>query len=150
MLLLPRFCSPHSPPTDARSFRLPTSKGMLTRNDCYFCHLTDDVSLISRHFIVLPSRRDYVAWLMTKELSFPFNPFFPLQPERGTRHLPNLTLPYLFVGRHHRKKQNTHFRECYACFGCETKTGVVRILVIFHHRPMSSHIRRKRPFERYG
>jgi len=29
------------------------------------------------------------------------------------------------------------------CFGCETKTGVVRILVIFQDRPMFSHIIQK-------
>jgi len=31
----------------------------------------------------------------------------------------------------------------YTCFGYETKTGVVRILVIFQDRPMFSHIIRK-------
>jgi len=29
------------------------------------------------------------------------------------------------------QKQNPRFRECYTCFGCEAKTGVVRILIIF-------------------
>jgi len=31
----------------------------------------------------------------------------------------------------------------YTCFGCETKTGVVRILVIFQDRPVFSHIIQK-------
>ena len=38
----------------------------------------------------------------------------------------------------------------YTRFGYETKTGIVRILVIFQHRPMFSHINGKlslRPFE---
>jgi len=37
--------------------------------------------------------------------------------------------------------------------GCEIKTGVVRILVIFPHKPTFSHINGKlspRPFELYG
>ena len=37
-------------------------------------------------------------------------------------------------------KQNTRFRECYPSFGCETKTGVVRILVIFQDGHMLSRI----------
>jgi len=41
------------------------------------------------------------------------------------------------------KKQNIRFRELYTCFGCETKTGVVRILVIFQGRPLLSHINGK-------
>jgi len=39
------------------------------------------------------------------------------------------------------------------CYGCETKTGVVRILVIFQDRPMLSHINGKpspRPIESYS
>jgi len=35
------------------------------------------------------------------------------------------------------------FRGFYGCFGSETKTGVVRILVIFQDRPMFSHIIQK-------
>jgi len=31
-------------------------------------------------------------------------------------------------------KQSTCFKECYACFGCENKTGIVRILIIFKDR----------------
>jgi len=48
------------------------------------------------------------------------------------------------------KKQSTRLREYYASFGCETKTGVGRILVIFQDRPMFSHINGKlslRPFK---
>jgi len=41
------------------------------------------------------------------------------------------------------RAQNTHFRECYTCFGCETKTGLVRSLVIFQGTPMFSHIIKK-------
>jgi len=37
-------------------------------------------------------------------------------------------------------KNKTSFGECYTYFGCETKTGVVRILVIFQGRPMFSHV----------
>ena len=29
--------------------------------------------------------------------------------------------------------KNTRFRECFTCFGCETKTAVICILVIFQH-----------------
>jgi len=32
------------------------------------------------------------------------------------------------------------YGECYTCFGCETKTVLVRILVIFQDRPMLSRI----------
>jgi len=39
--------------------------------------------------------------------------------------------------------QNTCFREFYTCFGCETTTGVVRILVNFQDRPMFGHIIQK-------
>jgi len=45
------------------------------------------------------------------------------------------------------------FSEYYTCFGCETKTGVVRFLTIFQHRHMFSPINGKlspRPFEWYG
>jgi len=35
------------------------------------------------------------------------------------------------------------FGKCYSCCGCETKTGVVRILVIFQDRPTFSHIIQK-------
>jgi len=41
----------------------------------------------------------------------------------------------------------------YTCFGCETKTKVVRILVFFQHRHMFSHINGKlspRPSELHG
>jgi len=49
------------------------------------------------------------------------------------------------------KKNVTHYintlkkrlGECNTCFGYETKTGVERILVIFQHRPMFSHINGK-------
>ena len=47
-------------------------------------------------------------------------------------------------------KQNPRFGECSTCFGYETKTGVLRILVIFQHGPMFSHINGKlspRPFQ---
>ena len=37
-------------------------------------------------------------------------------------------------------KTKSRFGERYSCFGCETKTGVVRILVVFHVRLMFSHI----------
>ena len=37
-------------------------------------------------------------------------------------------------------KTKPRFGECYACFGCETKTGVVRILVTFQDRPIFSNI----------
>ena len=40
-------------------------------------------------------------------------------------------------------KQNLRFGERYTCFGQENKTGVERILVIFQHRPMFSHIIQK-------
>jgi len=43
-------------------------------------------------------------------------------------------------------------RRMYTCFGCETKTGIVRILVIFQHRRVFSHINVKlspRPSEWY-
>jgi len=51
---------------------------------------------------------------------------------------------------HHRENKTPFFRILYTCFGSETKTGVVCILVIFLNRPMFSHINRKlslRPFE---
>jgi len=47
-------------------------------------------------------------------------------------------------------KENTRLWEFYTCFGYETKRGVVRVLVIFHGRPMLSHISEKlspRPFK---
>ena len=47
---------------------------------------------------------------------------------------------------------NTRFREVYIRLGCETETGVVRILVIFQDRPMFSHINGElspRPFQWY-
>ena len=47
-------------------------------------------------------------------------------------------------------KQDPRFGECYICFGYETKTGEVRILVIFQQGPMFSYINGKlspRPFE---
>ena len=50
-------------------------------------------------------------------------------------------------------KTKPPFWECYTCFGYETKTGLEDILVIFHRRPMFSHINGKlsaRPFEWYG
>jgi len=37
-------------------------------------------------------------------------------------------------------KTNSRFGELYTCFGRETKTRMVRILVIFQDRPMFSHI----------
>ena len=37
------------------------------------------------------------------------------------------------------QKQHTRFRECHTSFGCETRTGVVLILVIFDDRLMISH-----------
>ena len=37
-------------------------------------------------------------------------------------------------------KTNTRFGECCTCFGCETKTGLVRVLVSFWGRLMFSHI----------
>jgi len=37
----------------------------------------------------------------------------------------------------------TRFREGHTCFGCETKTGIVRISDIFQDRPMISHIIQK-------
>jgi len=40
-------------------------------------------------------------------------------------------------------KTKPRFGECYTCFGYETKTGVVRILVIFEDRPMFSRINEK-------
>jgi len=40
-------------------------------------------------------------------------------------------------------KTKTRLGECYTCFGYETKTGVVRILVIFQDRPMFSLIIQK-------
>ena len=46
---------------------------------------------------------------------------------------------FYFWVQYYSKKQNTRFRECFICFGCETKTGVVRILVIFQ----GSHIYEK-------
>ena len=47
-------------------------------------------------------------------------------------------------------KTNPLFGECYTCFGYETKSGVVRNLVIFNTGPMFSHINGKlspRPLE---
>ena len=43
----------------------------------------------------------------------------------------------------HIVKTKPPFGECYTCFGCETKTGVARILVIFPDRSMFSVISRK-------
>ena len=40
-------------------------------------------------------------------------------------------------------KTKPRFGGCHTCFGCETKTGVVRILLIFQGRPMFSHIIQK-------
>jgi len=37
-------------------------------------------------------------------------------------------------------KTELPFWECFTYFGCKTKTGVARILVIFQDRPMFSHI----------
>jgi len=37
-------------------------------------------------------------------------------------------------------KTKPRFGECYTCFGCQTKTGVVRILVIFQDKPTFNHI----------
>jgi len=48
------------------------------------------------------------------------------------------------------KQQKIRFTESIACFGCETETGVVRILVIFQDGLIISHINGKlspRPFE---
>jgi len=36
--------------------------------------------------------------------------------------------------------KTTRFRDCHTFFGCETKKGVLRILVSFQGRPMISHI----------
>jgi len=47
-------------------------------------------------------------------------------------------------------KANHLFWVVLVCFGCKHETGVVRILAIFQHRPMFSHINGKlslRPFE---
>jgi len=38
--------------------------------------------------------------------------------------------------RIHSKNKNTRFGECYTCFGCKNKTGMVPILVIFQDRSM--------------
>jgi len=46
-------------------------------------------------------------------------------------------IPHLTV------KTQPRFGEFYPCFGHETKTKVVRILVIFRDRPMFSHIIQK-------
>jgi len=55
-----------------------------------------------------------------------------------------LEMKYVQVRRNnYTLKQNTRFRECYSCFGCETMTVVVRILVIFRNRPVFSQINRK-------
>jgi len=54
---------------------------------------------------------------------------------------PNLSFPLLI--KYNTVKKNSRFRECYACFGFGTKTGVVRILVILQHRSMFSHISEK-------
>jgi len=43
------------------------------------------------------------------------------------------------VQTQHGKNKTAVFREWYTSYGCETKTGVVRILVIFQDRPMFSH-----------
>jgi len=40
-------------------------------------------------------------------------------------------------------EENTRFKESYTCFGCEAKTGVVRILVIFQDRPVFRQIIQK-------
>jgi len=40
-------------------------------------------------------------------------------------------------------KTKPRFEECYTCLWCETKMGVVRILVIFQDRPMFSYITQK-------
>jgi len=40
-------------------------------------------------------------------------------------------------------KQNTRFKESYTYFGCETKTGIVRILAILQDGPMLIHINGK-------
>jgi len=40
-------------------------------------------------------------------------------------------------------KTKPRFGECYTCFGCENKTEVVRILVVFQDRPMFGHIIQK-------
>jgi len=50
-------------------------------------------------------------------------------------------------------KRNTCFRERHTCFGCETETGVFRIIVVFQDRSMFSHIIQKvseRAFYRCG
>jgi len=41
-------------------------------------------------------------------------------------------------------KTKPHFGECYTRFGCETKTGVLNLLVTFQDRPLLSHITFKR------
>jgi len=43
----------------------------------------------------------------------------------------------------HIVKTKSCFRECYTCFGYETKTGVVLILVIFQCKSLFSHINGK-------
>jgi len=40
-------------------------------------------------------------------------------------------------------KAKPHFGKCHSCFGCETKTGVVRISVTFKDMPMFSDIIQK-------
>jgi len=63
-----------------------------------------------------------------------------------------LLIPKLFLNQKYFSQQKPRFWECYTCFGCETKTGVVRILVIFQGRPMFSHNWKlsPRPLERCG
>ena len=48
------------------------------------------------------------------------------------------TEKYAVSGMSHKYEQNPRFGECYTCFGCEAKRGVVRILVIFQDRPCSA------------
>ena len=49
----------------------------------------------------------------------------------------------LLLGRLSSKNKPPCFGVRPTCFGHETKTGVVHILVIFQHRPMFSHINGK-------
>ena len=64
--------------------------------------------------------------------------------------IPKEKRKFRLISLSYTQSKQTRFMEFYTCVGCETKTGVVGIWVIFQGRPMFSHINGKlstRPFE---
>jgi len=103
----------------------------LTLENVFFC------CLCVQHHVVL---------VIFRSLKLKTETIKPFQEGRMMRiYVLNLNLGFQRI-----KNETSEF---YTCCGCETKTRVVRIFIIFQHRPMFSHINGKLSpglFEWYG